>query len=80
MKADCWEIYPAGGPVHAAPSAPTGPCGSAPAPPKRGPQAPQRTAGEAATDPLRLAVGVAEAGLKVASRITGELIRRVPRL
>ena len=50
------------------------------APPKRGPQAPERTAGEAATDPLRLAVGVAEAGLKVASRITGELIRRVPRL
>jgi hypothetical protein len=49
------------------------------APPKRGPQAPQRTAGEAATDPLRLAVGAAEAGLKVASRITGELIRRVPR-
>ena len=49
-------------------------------PPKTGPQAPQRTAGEAATDPLRLAVGVAEAGLKVASRITGELIRRVPRL
>jgi len=41
---------------------------------------PARTAGEAATDPLRLAVGVAEAGLKVASRITGELIRRVPRL
>jgi hypothetical protein len=25
-------------------------------------------------------VGVAEAGLKVASRITGELIRRLPRL
>jgi hypothetical protein len=49
-------------------------------PPKRAPQEPQRTAGEAATDPLRLAVGVAEAGLKVASRITGELIRRVPRL
>jgi hypothetical protein len=49
-------------------------------PPKRGPEAPQRTAGEAATEPLRLAVGVAEAGLKVASRITGELIRRVPRL
>jgi hypothetical protein len=49
-------------------------------PPKRGPQPPERTAGEAATDPLRLAVGVAEAGLKVASRITGELIRRVPRL
>ncbi len=42
--------------------------------------APPRTAGEAATEPLRLAVGVAEAGLKVASRITGELIRRVPRL
>ena len=38
------------------------------------------TAGEAATEPLRLAVGAAEAGLKVASRITGELIRRLPRL
>jgi len=50
------------------------------APPKRGPEAPERTAGEVATEPLRLAVGVAEAGLKVASRITGELIRRVPRL
>ena len=48
--------------------------------PKKASEAPQRTAGEAATDPLRLAVGVAEAGLKVASRITGELIRRVPRL
>jgi hypothetical protein len=49
-------------------------------PPKTRSQAPERTAGEAATDPLRLAVGVAEAGLKVASRVTGELIRRVPRL
>jgi hypothetical protein len=29
---------------------------------------------------LRVAVGAAEAGLKVASRITGELIRRLPRL
>src|SRR5688572_11325338 len=38
------------------------------------------TAGEAATEPLRLAVGAAEAGLKVASRVTGELIRRLPRL
>lgn len=38
------------------------------------------TAGEAATEPLRMAVGAAEAGLKVASRITGELIRRLPRL
>ena len=38
------------------------------------------TAGEAATEPLRLAVGAAEAGLKVASRMTGELIRRLPRL
>jgi hypothetical protein len=49
-------------------------------PPKTASQAPQRTAGEAATEPLRLAVGAAEAGLRVASRITGELIRRVPRL
>ena len=39
----------------------------------------RRTAGEAATEPLRLAVDAAEAGLKVASRITGELIRRLPR-
>ena len=38
------------------------------------------TAGELATEPLRLAVGAAEAGLKVASRMTGELIRRLPRL
>ena len=38
------------------------------------------TAGEAATQPLRLAVGAAEAGLKVASKVTGELIRRLPRL
>ena len=35
--------------------------------------------GEIATDALRAAVGVAEAGLKVASRITGEVIRRLPR-
>ncbi len=42
--------------------------------------APERTAGELATEPLRLAVGAAEAGLKVASRVTGELIRRLPRL
>jgi hypothetical protein len=49
-------------------------------PPKTPSRAPGRTVGEAATDPLRLAVGAAEAGLKVASRITGELIRRVPRL
>jgi hypothetical protein len=41
---------------------------------------PQRTAGELATEPLRLAVGAAEAGLKAASRVTGELIRRLPRL
>ena len=57
---------------------------------KRGPRAPRErppepaaarvTAGEAATEPLRLAVGAAEAGLKVASRVTGELIRRLPRL
>jgi len=40
---------------------------------------PPRTAGDAATEPLRLAVGAAEAGLRVASRITGELIRRLPR-
>ena len=42
--------------------------------------APGMTAGEAASEPLRLAVGAAEAGLKVASRLTGELIRRLPRL
>ena len=50
-------------------------------PPAAKPEAepPRRTAGEAATEPLRLAVGAAEAGLKVASRITGELIRRLPR-
>jgi hypothetical protein len=54
---------------------PQGPPGP---PPEAGP--PRRTAGEAATEPLRLAVGAAEAGLKVASRITGELIRRLPRL
>jgi hypothetical protein len=47
-------------------------------PPDPGPD--PLTAGELATQPLRLAVGAAEAGLKVASRITGELIRRVPRL
>jgi hypothetical protein len=41
---------------------------------------PSLTAGEIATEPLRLAVGAAEAGLKVASRVTGELIRRLPRL
>jgi len=41
---------------------------------------PAVTAGEMATEPLRLAVGAAEAGLKVASRLTGELIRRLPRL
>jgi hypothetical protein len=41
---------------------------------------PSRRAGEIATEPLRLAVGAAEAGLKVASRITGELIRRLPRV
>ena len=48
-----------------------------PAPPE--PEAGPRSAGELATEPLRLAVGAAEAGLKVASRITGELIRRLPR-
>ena len=43
--------------------------------------APQgRTAGELATEPLRLAVGATEAALGVASRVTGELIRRLPRL
>ncbi len=41
---------------------------------------PGPTAGELATEPLRVAVGAAEAGLKVASRLTGELIRRLPRL
>jgi hypothetical protein len=44
------------------------------------PASPGLTAGEAATEPLRLAVGAAEAGLKVASRVTAELIRRLPRL
>ena len=39
-----------------------------------------RTAGELATEPLRLAVGATEAALGVASRVTGELIRRLPRL
>ena len=51
-----------------------------PAPPPPAAGGPPLTAGEAATQPLRLAVGAAEAGLKVASRITGELIRRLPRL
>jgi hypothetical protein len=51
-----------------------------PEPPPAPPAPPPRTAGEAATEPLRLAVGAAEAGLKVASRLTGELIRRLPRL
>jgi hypothetical protein len=44
------------------------------------PPAPGMTAGEAATQPLRLAVAAAETGLQVASRITGGLIRRLPRL
>ena len=44
------------------------------------PAPPTRTAGELATEPLKLAVGAAEAGLKVASRLTGEVIRRLPRL
>ena len=39
-----------------------------------------RSAGELATEPLRLAVGAAEAVLGVTSRVTGELIRRLPRL
>ena len=55
-------------PARTAPAAP-------PPPVERG-----VTAGEAATEPMRLAVGAAEAGLKVASRITGELIRRLPRI
>jgi hypothetical protein len=38
------------------------------------------TAGELATEPLRLAVGAAEAVLGIASRATGELIRRLPKL
>jgi hypothetical protein len=42
--------------------------------------APGLTAGEAATQPLRLAVALAETGLGVASRVTGELMRRLPRL
>ena len=44
------------------------------------PEPSSRPVGEIATEPLRLAAGVAEAGLKVASRITGELIRRLPRV
>jgi hypothetical protein len=48
--------------------------------PPPAPEPLSRPAGEIATEPLRLAVGVAEAGLKVASRITGELIRRLPRV
>ncbi len=36
-------------------------------------------AGEAAAASLRLAVSVAETGLKGASRVTAELIRRLPR-
>ena len=55
------------------------PAPSRPEPPSA-PEERPLTAGEVATQPLRLAVGAAEAGLKVASRITGELIRRVPRL
>jgi hypothetical protein len=51
---------------------------TAPAPP------PPETAaaaqpGELAGEALRAAVGAAEAGLKVASRITGEVLRRLPR-
>ena len=48
------------------------------APPE--PSPPVLTAGEIATQPLRLAVGAAEVGLKVASRVTGEVIRRLPRI
>jgi hypothetical protein len=54
--------------------------------PVRGPAEPAepaprgRTAGELATEPLRLAVEATEAALGVASRVTGELIRRLPRL
>jgi len=51
--------------------------GGRPEPPEA---APAPTAGELATEPLRLVVGAAEAGLKVASRVTGELMRRLPRL
>jgi hypothetical protein len=47
-------------------------------PPDAAPAA--RTAGELATEPLKLAVGVTEAALGVASRITGELMRRMPKL
>ena len=55
------------------------PSPSPPDPPPA-PERPPFTAGEAATVSLRLAVGAAEAGLKVTSRITGGLIRRLPRL
>ena len=53
---------------------------SRPGPPPAATERPPLTAGEAATVPLRLAVGAAEAGLRVTSRITGGLIRRLPRL
>ena len=56
------------------------PARARPAAPEPQPAPGLTAAGEAATEPLRLAVGAAEAGLKVASRITGELIRRLPRL
>jgi hypothetical protein len=55
----------------ARPARPVEPAEPAPATP---------TAGELATEPLRLAVGAAEAVLGIASRATGELIRRLPRL
>ena len=38
------------------------------------------TAGEIATVPLRVAVAATEAGLVTASRLTREVLRRLPRL
>ena len=54
------------------------PAGPSEPPPRPEPQLP--TAGEVATVPLRVAVAATEAGLVTASRLTRELIRRLPRL
>jgi hypothetical protein len=50
-----------------------------PPPPAPEPAPPAVQPGELATEALRAAAGVAEAGLKVASRLTGEVLRRLPR-
>lgn len=51
-------------------------------PPPRAPEPEPRAPepGDLASEALRAAMGVAETGLKVASRVTAEVIRRVPRL